>query len=508
MSPTSAEAPAPARANADQDVPRPLARMERALGPIILAGFALLYLLTTATRPGYHGDSAKLQVVGEVLGTAHPPGYPLYSALLGVVTRIAPFGTVAWRANLLSVLAAVGALVLLHRAARTLGLSRVASATVVVVLGAGFTFWSQAIVTEVYALEALFLGGVLLLLARFLAGGDGRWFAASMGLLAFATGSHRPSLVLLALPLVVAVWPQRDRAPVGATVAAGLGGGLLGLATYGYIVWRSLDPTTVFLEARIVDLGTFIETVTAARFAEYFAGFGLGDTWGRVRLMTAHAVRDLGFLALALAAAGAGAALADRRLRFVPVWVAATSLFTLQYAVIDINVFYLPAFVGAALAAGVGVDLIGARLPAPTRAALLGVPILLAGLLLSAAAPRIEHYVRQVDGTWAGPAVAAVPEGALLLVGDYHAAMFALYAAEVEQSERDVEVRTVASAALPDVAEGATVAEHRPVCVMERYFDGPPRPPFTEVHRAIGVPMPSLDVLGPRLVATLRTSCA
>ena len=45
------------------------------------------------------GDSGELVAEACELGTAHPPGYPLYTLLLHLVTLV-PYGSIAWRANL------------------------------------------------------------------------------------------------------------------------------------------------------------------------------------------------------------------------------------------------------------------------------------------------------------------------------------------------------------------------------------------------------------------------
>jgi hypothetical protein len=52
-------------------------------------------------------DTMKFDYLGLVLGTAHPPGYPLYTMLNAAFVRIVPWGSVAFRANLLSAVFAI-----------------------------------------------------------------------------------------------------------------------------------------------------------------------------------------------------------------------------------------------------------------------------------------------------------------------------------------------------------------------------------------------------------------
>lgn len=50
----------------------------------------------------YGGDSSEFSYVAESLTVAHPPGYPFYSFLLYIVTRVVPWGTIPWKAAIIS----------------------------------------------------------------------------------------------------------------------------------------------------------------------------------------------------------------------------------------------------------------------------------------------------------------------------------------------------------------------------------------------------------------------
>ena len=49
------------------------------------------------------GDSGDLVSASCVLGVAHPPGYPLHTLLGALFLRLLPWGTPAWRVNMVSV---------------------------------------------------------------------------------------------------------------------------------------------------------------------------------------------------------------------------------------------------------------------------------------------------------------------------------------------------------------------------------------------------------------------
>lgn len=133
-----------------------------------------LYFFTLAPDV-YLEDSGELISVAYFLGIAHPSGYPLY-LLLGKAFSFLPFGTVAFRLNLMS--AAFGGVtafmifLTLGEVAAILNQKNKFSDWLAFGLALLFAvsrdFWSQAIVAEVYTLNAFL---VCLLIFIFL-----RWF--------------------------------------------------------------------------------------------------------------------------------------------------------------------------------------------------------------------------------------------------------------------------------------------------------------------------------------------
>eukprot|EP00040_Diaphanoeca_grandis_P019148 m.100896 g.100896 ORF g.100896 m.100896 type:complete len:653 (+) comp27284_c0_seq1:96-2054(+) len=102
------------------------------------------------------GDSGELISVSHELGVAHPPGYPTFVLVANFFSSLVPFGTVAWRINILSAIFASFAGLLLH--CSTVALTGSLSAGVVSV--ALFSFsrlqWLYSVTGEVFALNNLF----------------------------------------------------------------------------------------------------------------------------------------------------------------------------------------------------------------------------------------------------------------------------------------------------------------------------------------------------------------
>jgi hypothetical protein len=127
---------------------------DAASGLIVLA----LYVITLGDQVG-QADTFEFQVVAPQLGIAHPTGYPLFVGL-GKLFSLLPAGSMAWRVNLSSAIFATIAVWLIYRVIVALTSDRLAAALAAIALAASPVYWSQAVVAEVYALNALFVAAI------------------------------------------------------------------------------------------------------------------------------------------------------------------------------------------------------------------------------------------------------------------------------------------------------------------------------------------------------------
>ncbi len=209
---------------------------------------SLLLYLATASRTVTTEDDGIFILAALFNGVAHPPGYPLYT-LLGHLFSQLPFGSVAFRVHALSgVLGAMAVWALWWTLRALPGLSRTAAVTAALAFAASKTFWSQAIVAEVYSLNAAIYLAVLGLSLRYLAEPeqDRSVRPALIGLLVgLGLANHWPLLVLgcsgLAVPYL-ARWRRSLRDLPRALLPL-----LLGLSPYLWMLWRSqADPLISF----------------------------------------------------------------------------------------------------------------------------------------------------------------------------------------------------------------------------------------------------------------------
>lgn len=95
-------------------------------------------------------------------GISHPPGYPLYS-LVSWFFGVIPVGTFAFRIHAMSAFFAAGTCGLLYVFVRGLNLPRIIAVAVALAYACSKAFWSQAIIAEVYSLNAFFVFGMLVM---------------------------------------------------------------------------------------------------------------------------------------------------------------------------------------------------------------------------------------------------------------------------------------------------------------------------------------------------------
>jgi hypothetical protein len=156
---------------------------------VILALSSLALYVKTAAPTVLTADSGEFQFVPYIAGIAHPTGYPFYTMLGWLWSHALLLGDVAYRMNLFSALWAALAVTLLYitsslflrlaspsipqgalRRAQD-GALHVSALVAAATLAVSQTFWSQAVIAEVYSLHASFVVLVFYLLLRWKAAG-------------------------------------------------------------------------------------------------------------------------------------------------------------------------------------------------------------------------------------------------------------------------------------------------------------------------------------------------
>ncbi|MCP4356822.1 MAG: DUF2723 domain-containing protein [Chloroflexi bacterium] len=130
-------------------------KWQMAVTGLLGISFAGLYLITLA--PGLlPADSGEFQLITTNLGVAHPPGFPLYTMLGHLITRLSVGDSAAWRLNLLSVVSGTAILLLIYNTVYSLTKRTLAGVTAALALGTATTFWAQATTANIRSLTAVF----------------------------------------------------------------------------------------------------------------------------------------------------------------------------------------------------------------------------------------------------------------------------------------------------------------------------------------------------------------
>src|ERR687893_1663750 len=171
------------------------------LGGAVAIFFGILYIGTVAPTVLPYGapdtlDSPMLQAEVSVLGVGHPTGYPTYMMLTHLFTYL-PFGDPAYSVNLASAVYGVAAVFVIYLAGLRLGGRAVAAAAGALAFGLSDAFWGQAVISEVYTLEALLVASVVLALLAWRDTRADRYLLLSAFLVGLSLTHHLTSVLLV-----------------------------------------------------------------------------------------------------------------------------------------------------------------------------------------------------------------------------------------------------------------------------------------------------------------------
>ena len=419
---------------------------------------ALVVYAATTAPDVLPADAGEFQLVAALLGVAHPPGYPLYTLVGHLFIRLIPWGTPAYRLNLMSALLAAGTLLLLARAtrlwARRLGASPFVAIAgglaAALTLGTATTFWAQATIANIRIFTIFFAAFALYALARFAAAeepGEADQALVLLGLaLGLGLGHHSLGFVpvlflVIYVPLIdprLATQPRRWWRPALA--------GLVGLVPLVYLPIRGAMGAPQAPEGLDTLAGFFHHVLARGFSGDMFAFANATDLPHRLALLPT--LFPFQFNGLLLAAALLGLlGLIRRDWRLFVLLAGSLALHTfvaITYRAPQTVEYLMPAYLSIAIAVGLLPSLLSSLLhllPHPHTPAFLCSLILWAGLLNGwAHGPSFleladDYTARET----AEPLLATAPAGARILA-DWRWVTPLRYLQQVEQLRQDVEV--------------------------------------------------------------------
>ena len=347
------------------------------IAALTLFGFAFVIyvstLSTTITWENSGADSGELATAVDTLGVAHPPGYPTY-IILGKAFAFLPFGEIALRTNLMSAFFAALTVVLLYfivlefielavpDTRNTRGLKEIFSAVLAATaLAVSPLIWSQAVITEVYTLNAFFAAAIVLLLVlranRGTTNPSGpladKYLLSAAFLLGVGLGNHMTLALLVppAVALIAVKWSSRSWITIPSAVLPFL----LGLAVYVYLpISAAQDPAVNWGQAD--GFSGFWWTVSAAPYRDLPFN-APADLWlERLADWWTLLVDQFYYPGVALGLIGAGWLWSRHQLigLFTISFIALLVIYASAYNTADSHVYLIPGFTIFALWIGLG----------------------------------------------------------------------------------------------------------------------------------------------------------
>ncbi|MEZ4635520.1 MAG: DUF2723 domain-containing protein [Caldilineaceae bacterium] len=372
---------------------------------LLVVAFALGWYARTLAPGLLLGDPGEFQFAAWRFGLAHPTGYPLYLVLGGIWQHLlALFGVdPAFALNLLSTI--LGALtagllyLLMTRLLPTGSWGRLSALFAALLFTLNPTFWSQNIIAEVYALNALLV--VAVLWAALGTAGDRRRMmdderqvsgdinhpltlsprrlVTLSFLFGLAIGHHRTAFFLVPGLLLWLFWQERSWWRRGTLWLTGIFGVLAPQILYLYIPLRSGPDASPWFYPRLngdvvniygQGIGGFVDFITGRVFAVSF--LGVDGAAARLPQMAELWLLHFNYSGLALVVIGLIALIRGRRwavLLLTAPFALLLQIFNLFYGIGDIYVFYIPLYLVAAIWAAFGVYQLGQLIPQPVAEA-------------------------------------------------------------------------------------------------------------------------------------------
>jgi hypothetical protein len=214
-----------------------------------IAVFAVALVVYVRTLlPGVSvGDWAEMQWIPAQLGIPHPTGYPLY-ILLGKAFSLLPIGSLAFRAELLSAVAAAGAAGAAVLIAARLGARPVIALAAGLSLAATGELWLEATYSEMNGLHLLLMAAVIHRAIVWRAERRDRDLQLGALLAGLSISNHLLALTVVPIVILFVLVDARTRLrqrPILIAQAAGLV--LVGLSPYLFLPIRGLfGPPSVY----------------------------------------------------------------------------------------------------------------------------------------------------------------------------------------------------------------------------------------------------------------------
>lgn len=343
---------------------------ERFLPIVLFLSLLAVYGMTIApglTWANSGADGGDLITAAATGGVPHPTGYPVYLLLVRAF-QFLPIGSLAFRTNLLSALAAATASLLVYGLVTRNSQNPLAGLVSAYAFGLSPLLWSQAIITEVYALHALFVA-LILYWAIFPPFTNKKKSDLALGLVfGLALGNHLTTLLVLPVLLASALSRREKQWQLDLhSLSHRLTGLGVGLLAYLSLPLRALAHPPVNWE-NPVTLKNFVWLVSARLYQDEVFALTLPSLWERIQSAAALLLDQFGVIGLMISLLGLFIFLRPSSLQRSTLWLLLSfSIFAIGYATEDSFLYFIPPALCFAVWIGMGVnglmEMISRRIP-------------------------------------------------------------------------------------------------------------------------------------------------
>ncbi len=268
--------------------------------------FSFILFLWYQTLGITGGDSGDLVAAAALFGVPHPPGYPLYTALAGLLIRI-PGMTASWKSAFMSSVPSALTIGCLFILSYQLTKRYIPGIFAALILAGNYVFFLYSISPEVFALLNFFLVLTTGFFLLWLQTGRKRylyWLAFSLGL-----GMTHHHLLLFILPAMVVVgWRIRERREVVLhNLPKLICFGVIGFLPYLYVLFAGNSSAIVNWD-RPITVNNVIRLISRSDYGTFQSGaFYLGQMGQRILQVKMYAqlvLLDIRFIGVLSALVG------------------------------------------------------------------------------------------------------------------------------------------------------------------------------------------------------------
>lgn len=244
--------------------------------PYLVFFIGLIYFFQLS-KYVYVGDSPDMLAAAALFGVPHPPGYPLYTFISGLLTKL-PFFTIPWRVSLMSYIPHILTLIYVYKIVFTITKKQLPAVFSVLMLAGMNLFILYSITPEVFALLDFFVSITLYYMILFIQTRHLKNLYIAVFFYGLALSHHHMILFLLPIYLYSIYLIISKSSKMKLSVKLILGLFVVGLIPYIYIPIAAHGTAMVNWD-KADTIHHFFRLITRADYGSFQSGSVFGSAF-------------------------------------------------------------------------------------------------------------------------------------------------------------------------------------------------------------------------------------